>query len=175
MAHPLLRLARDVLKAHLNGTPWSNERDGEPPHGWDDPARGCFVSLKTLQGGLRGCIGTVLPVKQTLADEVAANAIAAATRDPRFPPVQPGELPSLHLSIDLLSPLEDVADPHTLDPAVYGVVVRSGGRQGVLLPDLPQVRTWREQVGICRDKAGIAPGAEIEIQRFTVERLVEPA
>ena len=52
----------------------------------------CFVSLKTLNGELRGCIGTIEPAKDTLAQEIIANAISAATNDPRFDPVQAGRV-----------------------------------------------------------------------------------
>ena len=64
---------------------------------------GCFVSIKTHEGDLRGCIGTIDPVKDSLAEEIIANAISAATRDPRFPPVRADELPNLKYSVDVLS------------------------------------------------------------------------
>ena len=55
----------------------------------------CFVSLKTLDGDLRGCIGTIEPSRDTLAQEIVANAISAATNDPRFDPVRTEELSNL--------------------------------------------------------------------------------
>jgi AmmeMemoRadiSam system protein A/AmmeMemoRadiSam system protein B len=136
----------------------------------------CFVSIKTLEGDLRGCIGTIEPAKETLAAELIANAISSATRDPRFPPVMPSELSHLRYSVDVLSTPEP-AQFEELDPKVYGVIVNdeSGVRRGLLLPDLQGVETARQQVDIAARKAGIAPGTPLKFSRFRVERFREPA
>jgi AmmeMemoRadiSam system protein A/AmmeMemoRadiSam system protein B len=134
----------------------------------------CFVSIKTRDGDLRGCIGTIEPVKETLGDELVANAISAATRDPRFAPVQESELPNLKYSVDILSAPEPatVAD---LDPAIYGVIVEdeSGLLRGLLLPDIEGVDTAEQQVSIAARKAGIAPGTPLKLSRFRVDRFRE--
>ncbi len=133
---------------------------------------GVFVSLK--KGGmLRGCIGTVEPARQNLAEEIIANAISAALRDPRFMPLQKEELASLDISVDILSPLEKVESKTDLDPDRYGVLVRSGSRSGLLLPDLDGVASVDEQVAIATRKAGIRPGEPAELFRFTVTRYQE--
>ena len=61
-----------------------------------------FVSLKTRDGELRGCIGTIEPAKNSLAEEIAANAVSAAISDPRFDPVREDELANLVYSVDVL-------------------------------------------------------------------------
>lgn len=134
----------------------------------------CFVSLKTLDGELRGCIGTVEPVKDTLAAELIANAINAATRDSRFSPVTPDELPNLRYSVDVLSAPEP-AEITDLDPAVYGVIVEdeTGSRRGLLLPDLQGIETVSDQVAIASRKAGILPGDPVRLARFRVDRYGE--
>ncbi|HCX29131.1 MAG TPA: hypothetical protein DHU55_05070, partial [Blastocatellia bacterium] len=81
----------------------------------------CFVSVKTLSGELRGCIGTIEPLRQTLAEELITNAISAVTRDPRFDPVRADELANLRYSVDVLS-VPEPADFEDLDPAIYGVI-----------------------------------------------------
>lgn len=136
----------------------------------------CFVSIKTQEGDLRGCIGTIEPVKQTLAEELIANAISAATRDPRFPPVQPAELSNLRYSVDVLSEPEP-ARFEELDPALYGVIVEdeAGMHRGLLLPDLQGIETAQQQVEIAARKAGITHGAPLKFSRFRVERFREPA
>ena len=136
----------------------------------------CFVSIKTHQGDLRGCIGTIEPVKDTLAEELIANAVSSATRDPRFPPVKIAEMPHLRYSVDVLSDPEP-AEFDDLDPKVYGVIVEdeSGAYRGLLLPDLQGVETARQQVDIAARKAGIAPGTPLRLSRFRVERFREPA
>jgi AmmeMemoRadiSam system protein A/AmmeMemoRadiSam system protein B len=135
---------------------------------------GCFVSIKTRAGELRGCIGTIEPVKDTLAEELIINAISSATTDPRFAPVREDELPELKYSVDVLSSPEPVK-PDDLDPAVYGVIVedKTGLRRGLLLPNLKGVETAAEQVEIASRKAGIRPEDEIRLWRFRSERYRE--
>jgi MEMO1 family protein len=134
----------------------------------------CFVSIKTHAGDLRGCIGTIEPVKQNLAEELIANAISAATRDPRFDPVSASELPELRYSVDILGAPEP-ANFEDLDPKTYGVIVEdeSGELRGLLLPDIPGVETARQQVDIAARKAGIAPGTPLRLSRFRVDRFRE--
>lgn len=131
-----------------------------------------FVTLRTGRE-LRGCIGTLSPTKATLAEEIIANAILAATGDPRFPPVTPEELPSLNYEVDILSPLEPISGEAELDHERYGVVVEAGGRRGVLLPAIEGVTTTAKQVAIAREKARISPTEEIRLFRFTVTRFRE--
>jgi len=135
---------------------------------------GCFVSIKTREGDLRGCIGTIEPVKDTLADELIANAISAATRDPRFAPVREDELPALKYSVDVLSPPEPTTADN-LDPLIYGVIVEdeSGLRRGLLLPNLEGIETVTRQVEIASRKAGITPGDHVKLFRFRADRYHE--
>lgn len=130
---------------------------------------GAFVCLK-LQGRLRGCIGTTEPIRETLADEVIENAISAATRDPRFPRVQSDELTELCVSVDVLSPSEPVTDLDELDHRRYGIILRSGDRRSVLLPDIEGINSVQEQVSAAREKAGLRPHDQIELLRFEVRR-----
>jgi AMMECR1 domain-containing protein len=114
-------------------------------------------------------------VKDTLAEEIIVNAVSAATRDPRFPPVRKDELPNLKYSVDVLS----AAEPTTLeelDPKIYGVIVeeQSGSRRGLLLPNLPGIDHAADQVEIASRKAGIKPGAGVRLFRFRADRYSEP-
>jgi AmmeMemoRadiSam system protein A/AmmeMemoRadiSam system protein B len=149
----------------------------EPPettHGLLASRAPCFVSLKTLNGDLRGCIGTIEPVKDTLAEEIIANAISAAMNDPRFDPVSEAELSNLRYSVDVLFPSEETV-VMDLDPAVFGVIVEdeSGSRRGLLLPDIPGIDDARQQVEIAARKAGIGQDEPIKLFRFRVERFRE--
>lgn len=134
----------------------------------------CFVSLKTLNGELRGCIGTIEPSRDTLAEEIIANAISAATSDPRFEPVRPEELSNLRYSVDVLFPAEETV-MEELDPSVFGVIVEdeSGERRGLLLPDIPGIDNAEQQVEIAARKAGIGRDEPIRLYRFKVERFRE--
>jgi MEMO1 family protein len=134
----------------------------------------CFVSLKTLDGELRGCIGTIEPSRDTLAQEIVVNAISAATNDPRFDPVRTEELSNLHYSVDVLFPAEETV-LEDLDPAVYGVIVEdeNGAHRGLLLPDIPGITDAKQQVEIAARKGGIEQGTPIKLWRFRVERFRE--
>jgi MEMO1 family protein len=130
---------------------------------------GVFVSIHKGDN-LRGCIGTYVPSKPNVAEEIISNAINSATRDPRFPPVIPDELPDLNYSVDVLSRPEPVDSKEQLDPKKYGAIVECGLRRGLLLPDLEGVDTVDYQVDICCQKAGIAPGEPVKLYRFEVQR-----
>ncbi len=134
----------------------------------------CFVCLKTLDGELRGCIGTIEPARETLAEEIVANAISAAMNDPRFDPVKAAELSNLRYSVDVLFPAEPT-EMKDLDPAVYGVIVEDegGSRRGLLLPDIPGIDNAEQQVDIAVRKAGIGRDERIRLWRFKVERFGE--
>jgi AmmeMemoRadiSam system protein A/AmmeMemoRadiSam system protein B len=134
----------------------------------------CFVCLKTRNGELRGCIGTIEAVKDSLAEEIVANAVSAAINDPRFDPVQEDELADLVYSVDVLLAPEP-AEIEELDPKIYGVIVEdeSESRRGLLLPDIPGIETAEQQVEIATRKAGIPSGTPVKLSRFKVERYPE--
>ena len=166
-----VRLARAVIEA------WIGARKKLPlpadlPAELLDRRAGVFVSLHR-EGRLRGCIGTIRPVRGSIAEEIAANAVSAATEDPRFPPVGPEELERLEISVDVLSAPEEIASRAELDVKRYGVIVSKGSRSGLLLPDLDGVDTVDEQVSIALRKAGI-PERErgVRLERFEVVRHV---
>ena len=135
---------------------------------------GCFVSIKTRNGDLRGCIGTIDPVKDTLAEEIITNAVSSATRDPRFAPVRRDELPQLKYSVDVLSEPEP-CKLIDLDPKIYGVIVEdeTGSRRGLLLPNLEGITSAAHQVEIAASKAGIPSGTPVQLFRFRADRYSE--
>jgi AmmeMemoRadiSam system protein A len=168
MPHPLVELARKTIESYVR-----EKRTIEPPEelGPEMQGRsGAFVSLHDRRGNLRGCIGTIEPQQPTVAQEVIQNAISAATRDPRFPPVQPEELEDLDVKVDVLTEPELIDSKDQLDPKRYGVIVESGWRRGLLLPDLEGVDTVEYQLEIAMRKAGIRPDEPIKLYRFEVKR-----
>jgi len=165
--HPLVRLAKDAVDTFVR---FGRVIDpGDVPAELQRPA-GAFVSIKRGHT-LRGCIGTVDPVQDSLAWEVVHNAIDSATRDPRFLPVEAEELDELSYSVDVLAPPEPVGGPEELDHRRYGLIVRNGLRRGLLLPDIEGVSSVEEQIAIAKVKAGILPEEPVEFFRFTVQRL----
>ena len=133
-------------------------------------SRAVFVSLHTGDGLLRGCRGTISPTEPNLAQAIINTAIASATDDPRFPPMVVDELDGLDVKVDVLNEMEPVTDTRELDEKKYGVVIISGYRRALLLPDIAAVESVPHQLQLVRRKAGIGPDEPAELYRFTVTR-----
>ena len=163
----LLRLARRSVATYLaERRPLRKGRDYEPVA--EEP-RGAFVTLHDGGGELRGCIGTILPAGP-LDETVCRMAVAAAVEDPRFPPVSPGELPSLRFEISALTVPEPVPDPEAIQVGRHGLIVTGRGRKGLLLPQVAPEWGWTRLEFLehtCR-KAGLPtdawrdPGTQLE-------------
>jgi AmmeMemoRadiSam system protein A len=170
MEKPYVKLARMAVENYI--------KEGkiiEPPN--DLPEEffkekcGVFVSIHKGKE-LRGCIGTYLPTKENLAKEIISNAISAA-QDPRFLPIQKGELPFLSYEVYLLEEPKPVKSLEELDPKKYGILVRSldSEKSGLLLPDLEGIEKKEEQIWVACQKAGINPLKEkIIIYKFSARK-----
>ncbi len=165
---PYVRLARASVEAYVRDRRKIGIPDWAPQEMLDNAA-GVFVSLHEF-GDLRGCIGTILPFTECIAEEIISNAISACSRDPRFEPVDPEELGNLEISVDVLTDPEPISGPEQLDVKRYGVIVSCGGRRGLLLPDLEGVDTIAQQVDIARRKGGIGANEPYRLERFEVIR-----
>jgi uncharacterized protein len=168
----LLKLARQSIAHYLTTGETLRPEATDPALG--RPA-GAFVTLRQRPDGmtpkaarLRGCIGHVegeRPLNQVIAD----MAIKAATQDPRFPPVSLAELDDIRIEISVLSPVSPLNDVSQIRLGVHGLVIVSGWRRGLLLPQVPVQFGWnREEFlsGICR-KAGLEPDAWQTASLFT--------
>lgn len=136
-----------------------------------DKKAGVFVTLRNGKE-LRGCIGTFLPTRKSVAEEIVENAVSAATQDFRFLPIIKGELPKLSYEVSILSNPRLVKDAKKLDPKKHGIVVRAeDDRRGLLLPDLEGIDTTQKQILIACQKGAINPLTDkISIYCFTVKK-----
>jgi hypothetical protein len=166
--HPLVQLAKETVELYIKEKKIREIGDGEIPAEHNQRA-GVFVCLK-ISGRLRGCIGTFEPTEPTIVHETVRNAISAATCDPRFPCLVPEELGAVEYTVDVLTSPEAVRSKSELDPLRYGVIVQSGRKRGLLLPDLDGVDTAEEQIAIAMQKAGILHGTPVALYRFEVKR-----
>lgn len=164
---PLVALARETVEDYIRFGRIRPTPAPIPPE--LEMRAGAFVSLKK-HGQLRGCIGTVEPSQPNLAAEIIQNAVSAAVRDPRFEPVTTDELGDLEITVDVLSPPQQVLSLAELDPKQYGVIVESGSKKGLLLPDLDGIEGVEDQVSIARRKAGIFDDEPLTLYRFEVRR-----
>lgn len=167
-AHLFIRLAYQAIETYLTSGQIMAPPRPLPPELEDQGA--VFVSLHLADGQLRGCRGTTAPNQPNLAEAVIHTAIASATDDPRFPPMTAAELPGLQIKVDVLSPIEPVTDLSQLDEKIYGVLIQSGYRRALLLPDIPSVDSVPRQLELVRRKAGLSPTEPVEMYRFTVTR-----
>jgi hypothetical protein len=171
-SHPLVDLARRAIESFVRDGRTISAPDTLTPE--MRRRAGTFVTIRR-GGQLRGCIGTIEPTSDNVADEVIRNAIAAATRDPRFSPVRPSALADLEIKVDVLGEQEPVHSLDELDPKRYGLVVQSVDqpwKRGLLLPDLEGIDTVEKQVYWTRyHKARITdPDEPVQMFRFEVTR-----
>jgi len=135
----LLKIARDAIYAAVHGQPLPVIDLGSLPPRLSEK-RGTFVTL-TIQGSLRGCIGT-LEAYQPVALDVQEHAVAAAMQDSRFPVLHPSELPLINIEISVLTPKQPLTytDPadllEKLQPGIDGVVLQDGFRKATFLPQV---------------------------------------
>jgi len=133
----LLAIAREAITAILDG------RRFQLPEvtGVLAEKRGAFVTLNQRSSGdLRGCIGYIEPLFP-LAETVSRAAVAAALHDRRFEPVLPPELDGLTIEISVLS-LPAPIRPEEVTVGVHGLIIRLGGRSGLLLPQVATEYGW---------------------------------
>lgn len=163
-----VNLARQALETYIRNGETISPMSGLPREMLEQKA-GVFVLIKN-RDQLRGCIGTVRPTRENIAQEIIQNAISAGTKDPRFYPIKQDELGNLSYSVDILREYEAVESVKELDINKYGVLVTSQDRLGLILPGLEGVETVEQQVYMALERAGIMPFEPYNVYRFKVER-----
>ena len=168
----LLGIARRALEGYVGA---GKIPSGEEPQGKLAAPGAAFVTL-TKKGRLRGCIGYTEAVAP-LYKVVQECAVAAATEDPRFPPVSPMELPSLRVEISVLTPLFPIR-PEEVEVGRHGLMVAQGRMRGLLLPQVPVEWGWDRETFLDQAcvKAGLPPAAwrhGATLRAFTAEVFAE--
>lgn len=169
-ADKAIKVVRETLNHALAGRKL-------PEHDFSDPEfskhSGVFVTLKK-NGELRGCIGMIRGI-EPLSSSLPEMAVAAATRDPRFPSVKFNELKEIEIEISVLSPMQPVSAPDEIVVGRDGLMLQRGSYSGLLLPQVPIEWNWDLDEflkNLCL-KAGLAPGSHLlpdaKLWRFTAE------
>lgn len=168
----LLDIAENALRYHLGSAAQSPDPDTLPPSLHVPGA--AFVTLRR-SGDLRGCIGTTaaaLPLWRVVWD----MAIAAASRDPRFPTLGQEELDGLYVEVSILTPPRRIRSAEEIVVGRDGVIIKKPGAYGLLLPQVAPEQGWnREQFldNVCL-KANLPPGAwkdpNVELLAFSAEK-----
>jgi len=164
----LLRLAREAIQAYVGVAPAHVPAAG----GVLGEPGGAFVSLHNC-GELRGCIGHIEP-NEPIGRVVTRCAVAAASTDPRFPPITADELQQIDIEISLLGPLEEIHGPGEIEVGRHGLVVEQGWQRGLLLPQVATEWQWDADTFLAHTctKAGLARDAwkhGAKIYRFEAE------
>lgn len=162
----LLATAREAIASRLE-----RRQPRWPDHGPAlDLKRGAFVTLHE-RGMLRGCIGRMIG-DEPLIDIIRDMALSSAFGDPRFPPLEPDELPLVDIEISVLSPMERCR-VEDIKAGVHGAYLIFGGRAGVFLPQVATEQGWDSATfleELCV-KAGVPRGSHLdpraELFRFT--------
>ncbi len=173
--HPYPHLARLAITRHLANPSYTITQEDflacHPKSEFWAQRAACFVSIKTLEGTLRGCIGTIVPIHDNIGLEITHNAILAATKDSRFAPLTASE--NVLYSVDILGTPERIDSQADLNPAIWGVIVTKGQRRGLLLPALAGVLSVEQQLAIAAQKGDIDSLEGVTLHRFSVSRYTE--
>ncbi len=162
------KLARTAIERYVT-TGKMPTLDEDWPKAFFTKKAGVFVTIHK-DGEIRGCMGSIRPMRKNLGSEIIASAVASASLDSRFPKVRKEELPLLSIAVDVLSSPIPILSVTDLDPKVYGVVVEYGEKRGALLPDMPGIKTPEEQVLTAMYKAGIPEKEDVALYRFSSTR-----
>lgn len=164
-----LKIVRRHMVAAVGGR--DSPYEGLPigPHG---EAHGVFITL-TLAGHLRGSVGFI-KTDEPLGGLLPKLAVAVTREDPRFPRLKTPELQHIRIEVSILTPAEPLPDPLAVRIGREGLIVRSGGRRSVLLPQLAMERGWDAKTFVrhaCR-RAGLPldcwRNKKVEFERFEV-------
>lgn len=177
----LLLEARKTIQNRLSGKKDIPRETKETPAIFNEK-RGTFVTL-TTRGNLRGCIGHIIP-RESLMEGIRENAINAAFRDPRFPPLTGDEWKNVHVEISILTepkPLAYTDGKDLLDklkPGIDGVIIKKGFRQSTFLPHVwDQLPDKKAFLGHLCLKAGLSENAwengDLEVSTYQVQAFEE--
>jgi AmmeMemoRadiSam system protein A len=170
----LLSIARETITSLVLGQEYRPEPREEKAL---NERSGCFVTIKQ-NGDLRGCIGS-FQSERPLFLEVAGMAAASASKDPRFHPMEEGELDNFSLEISVLSPLQKIEKIEEIEVGVHGIYLEKNFSRGVLLPQVATDHNWDRTTFLQQTclKAGLPTdswqGYDAEIYIFSAQIIKE--
>ena len=164
-------IARDRVGVHFG---FDSVVEIPPADGYLAQPAGVFVTIRTRDGELRGCRGTISATCENVVEETRRMALSSALEDTRFEPVRVHELEDLTYEISVLHEPEPAASLDDFDPFKYGIIVRdAGGRRALMLPNVEGLNTVQKQYDATCRKGGIDPTGTVELERFQVDKFTE--
>ncbi len=178
----LIKVARDAIEKELFGSSSQSISEHALKNEKFWIKKGVFVTLEKA-GQLRGCIGHIVPILPVI-EGIRENAINAAFRDPRFPPLSKTEYPLISVEISILTEPKPLyfKDPEELliklKPKIHGVILKKRGYQSTFLPQvweqLPDKKQFLSHLAM---KAGLPPNAwmdpDVEVFTYEVQKFEE--
>jgi AmmeMemoRadiSam system protein A len=165
----ILALAKETVERHVNGRPLPQWQGSDQRMKADGAV---FVTLKEKNDRLRGCIGS-LQAYMPLHRSIIQNAVAACSKDHRFRPVRPEELPGLSVEVTVLSPMEPLAGINEIEIGRDGLYLEAAGTGSVFLPQVPVEQGWNRDTYLSElaMKAGLPPDGwkQGKLYRFSAE------
>jgi len=170
--HTLVALAQKAVETYINTGKIIKAEDNLIKE-FSERKAGVFITIEKNQD-LRGCIGTYLPTRDNIIEEVIQSAISAAVEDYRFGPIQKQELPFLSYTVSILEKPELIKNKKELDPKEYGIIIKTLNyppKSALLLPDLEGIDTIEKQISITCQKGEINPlEEELIIYKFRIKK-----
>ncbi len=170
--HTLVALAQKAVETYINTGKIIKAEDNLIKE-FSERKAGVFITIEKNQD-LRGCIGTYLPTRDNIIEEVIQSAISAAVEDYRFGPIQKQELPFLSYTVSILEKPELIKNKKELDPKEYGIIIKTLNyppKSALLLPDLEGIDTIEKQISITCQKGGInSLEEELIIYKFRIKK-----
>ena len=165
-------IARESVASRFgNGAPQTNPE----PTGYLGRRAGVFVTIKTHDGYLRGCRGTIQPRYANVIEETRKLAQSSAFNDDRFAPVVHSELDKLTYEVSVLHEPEPARALNEFDPTRYGIIVQANdGRRALMLPNVEGLDTVEKQFNATCRKGDIDPKEAVTLERFQVDKFTEP-
>ena len=170
--HILIALAKKTVEAYIKEGRIIKAEDNLIKE-FSEKKAGVFITIEKNKN-LRGCIGTYLPTRDNIIEEIIQNAISAATEDYRFGPIQENELPFLSYTVSILEKPELIKNRKELNPKEYGIIIKTLNyppKSALLLPDLEGIDTIEKQISITCQKGNIDQlKEEIIIYKFRIKK-----
>ena len=170
--HTLIVLVKKIVEAYIKEEKIIKAEDNLIKE-FSEKKAGVFITIEKNKN-LRGCIGTYLPTRDNIIEEIIQNAISAATEDYRFGPIQENELPFLSYTVSILEKPELIKNRKELNPKEYGIIIKTLNyppKSALLLPDLEGIDTIEKQISITCQKGNIDQlKEEIIIYKFRIKK-----
>jgi len=167
----LLTVAKEAVISYLKDPQLEFTLTEPVPTYYRNIQKGVFVTIYDQSGELRGRMGTYEPTQDNVVLEIMANAISAATKDPRFDPLSLSEINKAHFIVDILSELKRVESLEDIAPEKDGLFIKKEQKRAIVLPATPGLVSVKQQIDYLLKQADLGEYYGAELFSFNTERI----